>query len=68
MSAHPDLDADLAAALAVLERLFGLNPQPPRVLAVHPNPPRPHPSARPWPAPEAEQPRLPGLDPEGRRT
>ncbi len=57
---HPGLDPDLAAALQVLERVFGPDPDPPQVLSVHPTPLRRRPSTPP-PAPVAagpEQPRL----------
>jgi hypothetical protein len=53
---HPELDPDLAGALAVLERVFA--PDPPRVLTVAPR--RRRPAA---PAPQATQPSLPDLPP-----
>jgi hypothetical protein len=64
VSARPELDPDLAEALALLERIFGPDPQPLRVLDVHPNRPRRPRPAPPQPAPEAVQPSL--LDPDPR--
>jgi hypothetical protein len=47
---HPYLDPDLARALQVLERVFGPDPDPPRVLSVRPTPPRRRPATPPAPA------------------
>jgi hypothetical protein len=56
---RPDLDSDLAAALELLERVFGPDPDLPRVLSVRPNLPRRRPAPPLAPAAAGpEQPRL----------
>jgi hypothetical protein len=62
----PRLDPDLAAALALLQRVFGADPEPLRVVAVHANQPRRHLPEWPWSALAGEQTCLPGFDAEGR--
>ena len=66
MSARHELDPDLADALAVVERVFDTDGEPPRVLAVHTRPRRPQAApAQRQREPEAVQPSLLDSDPQG---